>query len=315
MAWPYSREVVRDSGNYTNHGQPLVTGGLVSTCVYHSMVSSDDSTGSIASLHLAKQWLTDCIANHATCKVQPQHIGKSVLPTRLINVQDPHKSYLQIMTREDRLVQYCALSYRWGDGKRLTTIKANYSAFRTVIPSKDTPKTFQDGIYACYMLGLHFIWIDALCIIQDDLNDLGGVYRNALLTLAATGAASSSHGLFSRRDPRCTRPCVLPMSATAEDATVSGKVTVTRSPRGRNYLKDRGWVLQEAVLSSRSLDFGTSMLSWSCTSSFATESRPNPTSVNAVTCSLGPDILTLRLWLYHRDMMIERRQKEILGTA
>ncbi|KAH6887106.1 heterokaryon incompatibility protein-domain-containing protein [Thelonectria olida] len=313
LTWPYPKEVVRERSSSTSHSQSTVDGDPLHTCVYHSMVSSDDSTGSAANFDLAKQWLADCIANHPTCKVEPQEMGGSTLPARLINVQDPHAPYLQVMSQKDLSVQYCALSYRWGDGKRFTTTRANYSAFQTLIPPKEMPKTFQDAIYASHILELQYVWIDALCIIQDDANDvakeiagMGGVYRNALLTLTAEGAASSSHGLFSKRDPRRTRPCVLPMSASAEDATVSGEVTVTASPRGRDYLSSRGWVLQEAVLSSRSLAFGTSSISWACTSSIATESRPNPRPMRSVTSGDGPEIPRLRLWLYNRDLMVDK---------
>ncbi|KAK7425605.1 hypothetical protein QQZ08_007928 [Neonectria magnoliae] len=313
LIWPYPQKVIQSPGTPTGRKVPLDNVEPVGTCVYHSMIASDDSTGSMANFSLAKQWLTDCMANHPTCSVQPQHMNGSLLPIRLINVQDPHRPYLQLMTAGDQTVQYCALSYRWGAGKRLITTKANYSAFRALIPPKEMPRTFQDAIYASHMLNLQFVWIDALCIIQDDPDDvareiavMGGVYRNARLTLTAEGAASSSHGLFSRRNPRQTRPCVLPMCASAEDATVSGEVTVTASPRGTDYLNGRGWVLQEAVLSSRSLVFGTCSISWTCTSSFATESRPNPRLMNAVTSSLGPEIPKLRLWIYNRDLMLKK---------
>jgi Heterokaryon incompatibility protein (HET) len=70
----------------------------------------------------------------------------------------------------------------------------------------DVPKTFEDAIVVTRKLHVQYLWIDSLCIIQDDPEDWGTesllmdqVYKNALLNIAATAASDSSGGLFYSR--------------------------------------------------------------------------------------------------------------------
>ena len=68
------------------------------------------------------------------------------------------------------------------------------------------PKSFRDAIMICRALGIRFLWIDSLCIIQQDAEDwerecsrMRDVYRNSYLTISIARSRGSSDGCFSTR--------------------------------------------------------------------------------------------------------------------
>lgn len=99
--------------------------------------------------------------------------------------------------------RYIALSYRWGEGNRLLTTKSTYTQHQTSIEMDGIPKTIRDAIYATRRLGIRYLWVDALCIIQDDEQDwaneaarMGDIYMNALCTIAAHAADHADCGFL-----------------------------------------------------------------------------------------------------------------------
>ncbi|KAK0753773.1 heterokaryon incompatibility protein-domain-containing protein [Schizothecium vesticola] len=250
-------------------------------------VRGDMSTGSLANFELARLWLSDCERYHdgpRGCKHGlPVRDGARprILPARLINVENPQSPFLQETSSIPTSPRYAALSYCWGEGSRLTTTTSTLLAFQTSLPLSHLPKTFRDAIHATHKLGLPFLWIDGLCIVQDtpdevahQISIMDSVYQNAVLTIAAQGAPSAHHGLFVRRDARYTRPLQLPANdGTASLATI--KVAKLKA-QVSDYPQRRGWVLQETVLSRRILAYGTDEIRWSCIARNASESEPDP---------------------------------------
>jgi hypothetical protein len=103
-------------------------------------------------------------------------------------------------------VQYASLSHCWGKLKIITLTTSNLAGFQHEIPLKELPKTFQEAIYVTRYLGLQYIWIDSLCILQDSSEDwakesvqMADVYGAAEINIAATGAADGSGGCFFER--------------------------------------------------------------------------------------------------------------------
>jgi hypothetical protein len=101
--------------------------------------------------------------------------------------------------------RYCALSHCWGPTTQLPlrTTRQNLEQHLIDIPLVQLPRTFHEAILFLHGLGIQYLWIDSLCIIQDDTDDWNTesgkmhlVYRNAALVISAAGASNSRDGLF-----------------------------------------------------------------------------------------------------------------------
>jgi hypothetical protein len=124
----------------------------------------------------------------------------------------------------------------------------------------DLPKTFQDAIMVARYLGVRYLWIDALCIVQDDKIDwhrealsMGNIYQNAICTIAVHDALDDSQGFLadSLRPPASVS---LGSNHNSADSTVSLRSNF-RAAVEKSELSRRGWVLQERFLSTRTLHF------------------------------------------------------------
>ncbi|KAF2626299.1 hypothetical protein BU25DRAFT_394934 [Macroventuria anomochaeta] len=145
------------------------------------------------------------------------------------------------------------------------------------IPWSTIPKTFQDAITLTSLLGIDFIWIDSLCIIQNDTEDwaiesakMADIYEYASLTLSATVSAGDSFGCFAASfSTSRSLPISLPEDVgTCEIAVrkpISHWDTFGQSElHARFPLMSRGWAFQERLLSRRVLHFSESELVWEC---------------------------------------------------
>lgn len=169
--------------------------------------------------------------------------------------------------------QYATLSHRWdAPGKHTTLEQKRLAEFREKIPPDALSRTFKDAIIAAKQLGLEYIWIDSICIVQDDPEDwaresakMSSVYGNSTINLSAA-AADGAMGIFSDRDPGwCCQTSVLPNGnktlgtpyiCLAEDFYQLG---LSQMP-----LMSRGWVFQERLLAPRTLHFTPVEVFWEC---------------------------------------------------
>jgi hypothetical protein len=176
----------------------------------------------------------------------------------------------------------------------LTTTTATLEERTRGIPWDDIPPTFQDAISLTRYLGIRYIWIDSLCIIQDDEPDwqreaaiMGSIYGNSYLTIAATASNNSSEGLFRCHKSSLYRsrnligvtPAVLvrrPLPHTlferldyqfAETST-SHEAFLSEAP-----LLTRAWTLQEHFLPPRVIQFTENEIIWECNSNLSCECR------------------------------------------
>jgi hypothetical protein len=136
-----------------------------------------------------------------------------ILPTRVISVGDEKNQPRLHTARDGEIGKYVALSHCWGSPaipfKRLITTLGNLASHCHSIPLGEFPRTFKDAILVTRGIGLKYIWIDSLCIVQDDTADwekearkMASVYSNAYVTLAADWASHSDCGLISRGKKR-----------------------------------------------------------------------------------------------------------------
>ena len=114
------------------------------------------------------------------------------------------KADVRLVENGSQLGRYIALSHCWGSSQLCVLDFKTISQFKKSIPWSRLPKTFQDAIIFSAKLGVNHIWIDALCIAQDDPDDweresakMADIYQNSFLTLAATASSSGMGGCFS----------------------------------------------------------------------------------------------------------------------
>ncbi|KAH3909375.1 hypothetical protein HBI56_185760 [Parastagonospora nodorum] len=172
----------------------------------------------------------------------------------------------------------------------LRTTPATFTAFLQTIPWDTIPPSFQDAISFARKLALPFLWIDALCIIQDDAKDwqqqssaMADIYQGAYLTLAATSSPNAGGGCYTQMHTspahRSTSPLLTIHSANSTRC-LSARPKFTHK-MSRLPLLTRAWVYQERILSPRVLHFADEELVWECQ--------------HAVTCECSGDNLEDRM--------------------
>jgi hypothetical protein len=170
----------------------------------------------------------------------------------------------------DQHGEYVCLSYCWGGSQAVTATRKTIQAIQNSIPLNSLGQTIQDAIETTRSLGFRYLWVDALCIIQDDdqdkiveINKMASIYKNAVVTIAAAVSASSYEG-FLRRDrtlrrKRCDFRFAMPDGAIGNIALAPERRYVPTHPIDR-----RAWTFQEFILSSRILMYSDFELLWDC---------------------------------------------------
>ncbi|KAI1461449.1 heterokaryon incompatibility protein-domain-containing protein [Annulohypoxylon moriforme] len=150
--------------------------------------------------------------------------------------------------------------------------------FQEKIPFDDLPANFRDAIIVTRELGIRYIWIDSLCILQDSTEDwdaeaknMGRYYSYSTLTILAQTSEGSTQGFLKPPVvPKKFNPVKLHIDSGDNDER---QVTVEWLPYGRedllmlrreSVLAKRGWTLQEDLLSPRKLHYGKHQIQWKC---------------------------------------------------
>jgi hypothetical protein len=245
-----------------------------------------DNTSSPHIWKLIKKWLDQCSRLHGDSCLRDD---ANWAPTRLLAISsfnDSASIQLQI-TSPTEAYSYVTLSHRWGasDRAQLKLTTNNMDTLREGISLSDLPQTFQDAIEIANQLGVSYLWIDRLCIIQDDSEDwrreaaaMGKVYKNSLLTINAAVGDGDNVGCFLRRDP--ARVALIPTKVPSSKSRSSSPAwAVIRADFWRFNVdwaptNQRGWVLQERILSPRVVYFSTEQVLWECRQLRACESFP-----------------------------------------
>jgi hypothetical protein len=242
--------------------------------------------GTAAHFSLLRAWLEDCDANHETCR--PVH-SMTAFPTRLVDVGSTASPVLRLVesaslpANDRRSFRYVALSHPWGDKDRhwhVTTTTSNIETYKQQI-QKTLPKTLADAVKATRGLGMRYLWIDSLCIIQGEGGDFAQeaermetVFSSAHFVIAATSADGSTSGFLNRISKRETSRqsgediVIMPCRTRNEHAT--GSIYV--APAFDNFQRDvregplntRGWVFQERALARRTIHFTNNQTYWEC---------------------------------------------------
>ena len=198
---------------------------------------------------------------------------KGPIPTRLIEVKG-HQVRLVHTSAWSHKPDYLTLSHCWGGLKLHSLVKSNLHAFQQAIPTDKLCQTFKDALEITRRLKHNYIWIDSLCIVQDDLEDwrceaakMDSVYSGSFLNIAAANAMNGHGGCFANR----TKASLHTLQGANVDLPLgtSGQLVLqvpnefTRSVE-QSALAQRPWVLQERVLSPRTAWFAAQEIFCEC---------------------------------------------------
>ncbi|KAF4451150.1 hypothetical protein F53441_5849 [Fusarium austroafricanum] len=255
-----------------------------------------------SSFDRVKSWIKTCKENHTIC-TEGEASSKPQLPKRVIDIGPETNDGIHIFVHDDAAQQirepYIALSHCWGKTQHLISTKATLDDWKQNIPFGRFAKTFQDAIIISRKLGIRYVWIDSLCIVQDDKQDweieaakMASIYNGAELVLAATGSADGSGGCLFQREPFVTIEGTFPdgrpfeiYGRKAMGHSVFGWNTDPNQSKGssnpisgttvsgvQDYpLMTRAWCFQERLLATRILHYTKTEMVFDCLSSMECE--------------------------------------------
>jgi hypothetical protein len=216
---------------------------------------------------LVSSWIKTCSTEHGlTCTIMSPAPSDDWVRLKVVDVKEMCIADAQ----ED--IKYMALSYVWGGIQQLRLLKENEveltkpNGLRQHLA--DMPQTIKDAIELTRRLGERYLWIDALCIVQDDADDVAAqipnmdkVYGRASVTIVAAYGENSNAGLPGIT-PRSRRRCDV-------DVLVDGISVIAGLPTFHETLRKsvwetRGWTFQEKILSKRLLIFTEYQMFYHC---------------------------------------------------
>jgi hypothetical protein len=220
---------------------------------------------SIGAFQFAKQCLKDCQTHQECHPLTPAKGG----PLRLIAVGSGNGE-LRLIENFHQIPKYAALSYCWGGDQDYKTTLKNIRSYRQQLHLSPTARTIHDAILVTRKLGLKYLWVDALCIIQDKREDMDAelarmpdIYKAAYVTIIPATSESSATGFLEPRKP--SNPMFrLPYRCPTGNL---GSIILFDmfSVSSNDYpVETRAWTLQEEILSNRVITFGNDMVWWSC---------------------------------------------------
>ncbi|KFA49859.1 hypothetical protein S40293_01328 [Stachybotrys chartarum IBT 40293] len=164
--------------------------------------------------------------------------------------------------------EFACLSHCWGLTEHLMLNSHTSDKLWKGIYTSELPRSFQDAIWLANQLGIHYLWIDSLCILQDDVEDwarksahMGEIYQNATITIAATQANDSSKGFLDKTLERIYTPTPISVGGIHGQAFLFPiPLKFAGDPARLAEMEDeplatRGWALQERYMARRTIHF------------------------------------------------------------
>lgn len=195
------------------------------------------------------QAIDDCRRNHQECSEKSTKVPPQPVEINLIDCRN--RTIVEAMSSET----YVALSYVWG------------GVPATSLGSKPLPRTLEDAIEVTLSLGFQYVWIDQFCVNQHNpiikqkqIQTMGRVYEDAVVTLVAASGSDADHGLPGAPNrPRKTQPRI-----ELDGVVIYQTAAPLLETVGMSAWSTRGWTLQEQFLSNRLLIFAPEEDSFDC---------------------------------------------------
>lgn len=254
---------------------------------------------SAASWDFARHCLETCRTGHAGCREDPYSHGWvrsdnlpnelvdiSAVPSRLLDVSPGNGLDIRLVEIESMSASekdavsssgFVALSYCWGQQQSLILTQTQSRHLLAGFSTSELPLTIRDAVRTVRQLGLRYIWVDALCIYQDNDDDkareigrMGSYYGSAALTICAAAASKADEGFLHHREPAPFAVGPIRMQLTNTNGDDQGHIhLLLESPAPPEPTTTRGWTMQESLLSRRILVYAQRQLYWGCSSATA----------------------------------------------
>lgn len=229
-------------------------------------------------------WYQDCLENHQECR---PIFNDTYTPSRLLDIGRSNVEPVKLLDSSGGLTQisnpvYATLSHCWGDSQPLRLLTSNLQEFQQGILREKIPKIFSEAIEVCWHLGIQYLWIDSLCIIQDSMQDwaresqlMGMVYSRAMINIGATGSTNCHEKLFNVANEAPSAGLIVWEAVPqTQYVVIENSIGWAKSFMNQPLLQ-RAWVMQERLLATRMVHFTESQLIWECRTMAATETYPN----------------------------------------
>jgi len=247
-------------------------------------------------MEFARDCIRQCSADHPRCA----RTSWDFVPTRLLYL-DPNSGSIRLCEALPVTTHWAALSHCWGGSKPLMLYKSNIETLKGGIQLADLPPTFNNAIQVCRGLSISFLWIDSLCIIQDDKEDwereaaqMGKVYNHAFLVLIAASSAKPEIPFLGPREKEWETKAFdfeTPSGARLEIKARKRHRLAAPLDQGQyepaftdawatlrqvGPLYKRGWCFQESFLATRALHFAPGSLIFECKTHRRSDDSPPP---------------------------------------
>ncbi|KAG4255687.1 hypothetical protein FPRO03_04636 [Fusarium proliferatum] len=242
-----------------------------------------------ARLQTVAEWLSNCETHHAECRETV-----SILPKRLLGLeQTEHSKVLKLVESSaitEKNIRYATLSHCWGpktSAPPLRTTSSNIKDHIQGISLGELTLNFRHAVSICLKLGIRYLWIDSLCIIQDSQADweaeaakMADIYRSGYLNIAAVAASDAHEGFIRDELVENQRDRFTDIKYTIGPDNVQELISLQPSFGFEEFRHlsantypyfSRGWILQEQILAPRTVLFPSGQFFWQCRHWFSSE--------------------------------------------
>ncbi|KAK1625324.1 heterokaryon incompatibility protein-domain-containing protein [Colletotrichum phormii] len=233
----------------------------------------DGGTFSERGISQIRRRLQVCLESHQSCRQ-----GAGIRPLRFLVISAEENETVRIrQIHGAKTDPYVALSYCWGLEQTAKTTTVNLARHERGIEVRGLPKTIQDAIYVTRRLGIRLLWVDSLCMVQNDpvllakeVGDMAHYYANSMITISAAVAKSCAEGFLNPPDPTESDGYVgfyFPFDDKPRlDSSPNRRLKLFRAEARDeiDHIDTRAWTLQESLLATRLVSFGTRRISWAC---------------------------------------------------
>ncbi|KAI0883551.1 HET-domain-containing protein [Annulohypoxylon maeteangense] len=248
--------------------------------------------------HLPRRWKEACDKTHKCSAIGNFGHMSSQRPSWVVD------TWLQCLVPCSSSTTYVALSYVWGGVPSFMTLRENVDQLRKPSSlaegntSVQIPKTVRHAMSFVQRLGERYLWVDTLCVIQDDeqklveIAKMAAIYANATVTIVALGGVDADSGLCGLQgisDPRSLKQVVHPLIRGTKVIETHGQ-KINEKPAIWNT---RGWTFQEALFSKKRINFDNDSIRWECQEEVTKEFGNGGGASPRIFAKAVPDVMQL----------------------